>query len=815
MSVVRCRNFYPFLAALLLVGAGGWAGAAEPGSLKVGVLTDNYPFSFRADNGEIQGFAHDVMREVDRVMALKLEFVPGTTGEINPAFAAGRLDLLQSFAHSPEREATVDFSFPYLTMVGAIFVRDGEARIATLADLRGRKVAVHRGSLGEAVLRRAGLGDSIMLVDSVRDALGEVDRGGADATLASRLTGLSLAHRLGLKQVRPLAVAVDGYEVRYCIAVRKGESQLLARVNEGLAVLARTGRFEVIHQRWFGALEPAKYSVEQVVLIIAAGLALALAIALWAGLRQRTLRLKIAGQAEELRQSEERHRAIFEGTHDGLIVLGPPDHTGDYPVEQMNPAACRLLRLGERAWMGATLQRLLPAEVALHGLIAAAVTDRSGAVTGEYACANQAGWWRVTVGPLGSRTLVAVADITETTETRERLHRQEEQMRHTQKLEAIGTLAGGVAHDFNNLLTAIMGNTELSLMTLPPKRVEAENLRQVMNAARRARQIVKQILTFSRHSEPTRELLSVSPVLEETVSFLQTVARAAVKIEHVRAERLPNIVADAAQLHQVLMNIGTNAVQAMRGAPGKLTITEEVVAVGAEVQAQHPKLSPGSYVRIGIRDTGAGMTAEVRERIFEPFFTTKAKGEGTGLGLSVVYGIMEKHGGAVTVYSQPGRGSLFHLYFPAAPGDATTALTEDWSRVPQGRGERVLLVDDDAVIVATAEQILTRLGYHVSAHSRAADALAEFFAPGAEFAVVVSDLSMPECTGLELAARFRAVKPLVPFVLASGFFSAAEEAEAEALRITLRLHKPLTYGGLGRAVAKALGRGSRAPFVVG
>jgi signal transduction histidine kinase/ActR/RegA family two-component response regulator len=539
-----------------------------------------------------------------------------------------------------------------------------------------------------------------------------------------------------------------------------------------------------------------------------------LAVALWAGLRERALRLKIAGQAELLRQSEERHRAIFEGAHDGLIVLGPPDAAGDQPVEQMNPAARRLLRVGEPP-PGTTLRSLLPAEVALHGLIAAAVTDRKGAVTGEYACANQTGWWRVTVGPLGPRTLVALADITEATETRERLQRQEEQMRHTQKLEAIGTLAGGVAHDFNNLLTAIMGNTELSLMTLPPARHEAENLRQVMSAARRARQIVKQILTFSRHSEPMRELLSVSPILEETVSFLRTVARGAVEFEHVRSERLPNIVADAAQLHQVLMNVGTNAVQAMRGAPGVLTILEEEVMVGAEVQAQHPKLTPGRYVRIGIRDTGAGMTAPVRERIFEPFFTTKALGEGTGLGLSVVHGIMEKHGGAVTVYSQPGRGSLFHLYFPAAAGDAAAVLADDWSRVPRGNGERVLFVDDDAVIAATAEQILTRLGYRVTVHTRAADALAEFFAPGAEFAVVVSDLSMPECNGLELAARFRAAKPLVPFVLASGFFSAAEETEAEALRITLRLHKPLTYAGLGRAVAKTLGRGSRAPFVVG
>jgi two-component system cell cycle sensor histidine kinase/response regulator CckA len=787
--------------------------AAEvAGRPKVGVLTDNYPFSFRETNGQLKGFACDIVNELERVTGIPFERVPGATAEVNGAFAAGRLDLLQSFAAAPERASLAEFSIPYLNMSGVIFVREGTTGIATLADLRGRRVGVHRGSLGENILRQAGLGDSIVFVESVAQALRQLDRGEIDATLASRLTGLAQAHHYGLQHVRALPDDVPGYDVRYCVAVRKGDHALLARVNEGLAVLASTGKFDEIRQKWFGMVEPRGYTTLEIVLAVAAGLALALLVAIWAVVRQRSLRLRILRQSEELRWSEERHRAVFEGAHDGLIVLGPADAAGDFPVEQLNPAARRLLHVSGAPAPKLTLRDLLPGEIAVHDLVAASISQRS-AVHGECACRERAEWWRVSVGPLGGRLLVAIADITEAVEAQARLRRQEEQMRQSQKLEAIGTLAGGVAHDFNNLLTAIMGNAELSLMTLPREAPEQGNLQQVLFAARRARQIVKQILTFSRRSEPSREPLAVSPVLEETVSFLRSVARGTVGIEHVKAEALSNIVADMAQLHQVLMNIGTNAVQAMQAGGGTLTITEDEIVLEGEPPVPAVKLPPGRYVCIGFSDTGPGMTEAVRERIFEPFFTTKKPGEGTGLGLSVVHGIMERHGGAVTVYSEVGRGSLFRLYFPAVAGAAAPLPDDADLRVPAGQGERVLFVDDNAAIGQAAGQILGRLGYRVTIYTQPLEAWEELARAGGEYAVVISDLAMPGCGGLELAARVKAAWPHLPIILASGFFSAVEEEAADTLRIHHCLHKPLTTVALGRAVAKCLGRGSSAPFV--
>ncbi len=801
MSSRRLRDFVRLGAWLVLATL--VAGAAEPRPAKVGVLTDNYPFSFRDTDGEVKGFAFEMVREIERVMDLRFERTEGRTPEINGAFMAGRLDVLQSFAHSPEREEKFDFSFPYLTMAGAIFVREGETRIAALADLRGRRVAVHRGSLGEDLLRAAGLADSIRYVDSVEQSLVQLDRGEADATLATRLSGLALAHRSGLKRIRVVPGDVPGYEVRYCIAVAKGERELLARVNEGLAILVRTGRFDVIYRRWFGQVEPRRYSAADVALVVAAGLALALAVALWAFLRQRTLRLRIAQQAAEIRRSEERLRAVFEGAHDGLVVLGPALPDGDFPVEQANPSARRLLGLPATG-TAPGLRALLPADSPVPDFVAA------GRPEAELECAGRTGRWRVSVAPLGDRRLLTVADVTEAAEARERLRRQEAQMVQKQKLEAVGTLAGGVAHDFNNLLTAIVGNTELAQLESGRGHPAEEYLQRVLQAARRAGQLAKQILTFSRQAEPTRERLAVTPLIEETLGLVRSVARGKVDLVHERAAELPGIVADPAQVHQVLMNIATNAVQAMAGRHGVLTVTEEAVELGAEVQSQHPALRPGAYVRIGVRDTGPGMAAEVQARIFEPFFTTKELGSGTGLGLSVVHGIMERHGGAVTVYSQPGRGTLFHVYFPAATGAAPSADPD--LPPPRGAGERVLFVDDDPVIARTAGEILVRLGYRPSVHTRAEDALAELAGPGEGFAAVVSDLAMPGCGGLELAARVRTLRPGLPIVLASGFFSGAERQAADTLGIEVCLHKPLTLAALGRGVARCLGRGSAPPF---
>ncbi len=766
---------------------------------RVGVLTDNYPYSFRDGDGRISGFAYDLVREIEKVMNLRMDRVTGTNTEIRVGFQQRRIDILQSWADFPERAADYDFSVPYLTMSGAIVVRSAERDIRSIADLNGRKVLVHAGSLGETVLKRAGLEASIMPAESVEQALIRLNRGEGDATMVSRLTGLAVAHRLGLRNVRSLDAEVAGYRVRYCFAVHKGNAELLARLNEGLAILVRTGRFDEIYTKWFGHIEPRGFSTTQVLAAVAAGLALALGVAVWAAAKQRTLRGQLLLQAEALRVSEERYRGVFEGARDGLIVLGRgPD---DFVVEQLNPAAGRLLAAGPEA---SKLGVLLAEDPTLAARL------RSSANAGrteefELQCVD-GNWLRIGVNPLGARVLVALSDITEQKRAAVRLQQQEEQLRQKQKLEAVGTLAGGVAHDFNNLLTSILGNTELALIALPKDHPEVAGLAQSLRAARRARDLVRQILAFSRQAAPSREVVAIEPLVDETINLLRTLARGAVEFNVRLPADLPAVLADPVQVHQVLMNIGTNAVQAMRGAPGRLDFRASVVELGVQLSSQWPEVRPGSYICISIQDTGPGMPVEVQQRIFEPFFTTKPPGEGTGLGLSVVHGIMQQHSGAVTLQSQPGQGTLFQLYFRTAsrslPGVGSTPPVP----VPEGRGEKVLLVDDDPAIVETAAKMLRQIGYTVSAHCRADEALKEWTAAPEAFAVIVSDLTMPGMNGLQLLARVHALRPAQGFVLISGFFSESESAEAASLGVAALLPKPLSIGSLGRAVAAGLAR---------
>lgn len=791
-----------FFAAVLWLASGfaspGWMAEAP---LKLGVLRDGYPFSFTDDKGNLTGFAYELLDEIESVMALRFWRVAGTTVDINGAFQRGEIDVLQSYAWSPEREASVDFSTPYLIMNGAIVVRSGERRVRTLADLRGMRILVHAGSLGESVLVRSGLGDSVVHVRSVEDALLKVAAGEGDATLVGRLSGLALAHHLKLENLRTLDVPVDGYEIRYCIAVREGNRELLARLNEGMATLVQTGRYEALYQKWFGHVAPSGYTAEQIMGAVAVGLAVALAVALWAALKQARLRRQLTRQAEALRRSEERYRAIFEGARDGLLVLR---RDGDgWVAEQINPAGRRLFACADDE-AAPPLARVCGADTALAARLAEAAERRVGEEF-EHERAG-GGWLRIGPAPLGESTLVRVADITEAVQARERMRVQEEHLRQRQKLEAVGTLASGVAHDFNNLLTAIMGNTDLARRLAPSSPRVAECLDTAMKASLRARDLVRQILTFSRQAEPRRERVELVPLIEETMNLLRMLARGAVEFDLRLPADMPPLWADAAQLHQVLMNLGTNAVQAMRGQTGRLTVSAERVEVGEELRAQHPRLRPGSHVRVGVQDTGPGMAPEVVHRVFEPFFTTKATGEGTGLGLSVVHGIMQGHGGAVTVYSQLGRGTLFHLYFPVEASGVAEAHHEVPSRVPHGGGERVLLVDDDPVIATTGTTILETLGYRVSAYARPEAAWAEYERGRGDFALVVSDLTMPGLGGLELLARVRGRDPDRPFVLTSGFFSEQERVAAEALRVTILLPKPLGMDTLGLAVARALGR---------
>ncbi len=777
---------------------------AETLTYRVGVFDDNFPFSSKGQSGEVEGFAVDLLAAVERVMSLRLERVVGNTGSITSDFHAGRVEMLQSFAHTPARESEAEFSVPYLIMAGSIFARHDGPSFENLAALRGHRVMVHRGSLGERLLREAGLEETIVYVESVDEALRRLSAGEADATLVSRLTGLASAARHGWENIGPTGEPIPGYNVRYCFAVREGNRTLLAHINEGLAILQRNGEFERIYRHWFGRIDPAPgYTAADITTAIAAGLAVALLIAIWAVARQRALGRRIAAQAQAIRVNEERYRGFFEASQEGFVVVAPAG--GDdtrFVIEQVNSVARRLLPFSSPDVTGRPLHHAMTGGVEFCQRIATALSSKEEPIF-EYQPAPDR-YLRVSAARIGPRILVVASDLTAAKQAEERLRLRDQQLRQTQKLEALGTLASGIAHDFNNVLTTILGNADIATFDLPPDSSVQGQLDEIRAASERARQLVRQILTYSRQTESRREIVPLSPVIEESLRFLRATVPTTIRIRHRSCPAATLVEADTTQLHQVLMNLLTNAVHAIGDGHGTVEIAEEIVALTPALSLKHPELEPGDYVRISIRDTGCGMPPEVMQRIFEPFFTTKDSGRGTGLGLSVVHGILQNHHGAISVSSTPGEGSTFFLFFPLAQRPAPARENTAPVGAISGGGERVLLLDDEQAIVRAASVLLTRLGYAVSAHHDPTAALAEFEKAPDSFAVAITDLTMPRMTGFELAGHLRQHRPSLPVILMSGYITDKDHLRIRELGIARVLDKPVTLAALGHAVAETL-----------
>jgi signal transduction histidine kinase/ActR/RegA family two-component response regulator len=382
--------------------------------------------------------------------------------------------------------------------------------------------------------------------------------------------------------------------------------------------------------------------------------------------------------------------------------------------------------------------------------------------------------------------------------------RTEIQKRQAQKMEALGTLASGIAHDFNNILAAIIGHTQAASDSLPEPSPAAAHLREILVASKRAKDIVRQILTFSRHGRERHGPVPLHSVVAEGMGLVRASLPDTVEL---RLHVDPNssmVSGNATQMHQVLLNLCANAEHAMRPRGGVLEVRVEPFEVGAELAAHHPPLSPGLHVKLTVRDTGHGIDPRVRERIFDPFFTTKGAGEGTGMGLAVVHGIVASHKGAIMVDSTPGQGTRFEILFPRYENPPVVAPV-DGDRNGAGR-ERLLIVDDEPFLARLWVSLLESLGYRPVACCSAAEALTAFRGAPESFDLVITDLVMPEMTGDALARELLRIRPDIPIILCTGFSHTMTEEAAKAIGFRAYLEKPLGRRDLALAIRSVLGQ---------
>ncbi len=375
------------------------------------------------------------------------------------------------------------------------------------------------------------------------------------------------------------------------------------------------------------------------------------------------------------------------------------------------------------------------------------------------------------------------------------------QLRQAQKMEAIGTMAGGIAHDFNNILGSLMGFTELALDDAVPGSPQQSNLHEVLTAGKRARDLVKQILAFSRRGEQCKDPVSLSEVIQEGHKLLRATLPTSIEIELVMKAQ-PKVLADATQINQVLMNLAINAAHAMDEGTGKIVVHLEETVLDQAFCIQQPGTAPGPHAMLSVSDNGAGIEPAILERIFDPFFTTKPQGQGTGLGLSVVHGIVKSHGGAVTVHSRAGQGTTFVIYLPVITGPQPADIVEPVD-LPGGR-ERILYVDDEQGLLNYARQMLTRLGYHVVTRDSALEALEYFRNHHPQIDLVITDLTMPHMTGDILAVEIKRIRAAMPIILCSGLDNRISSQKAEKIGISAVIGKPVLKADLAFTIRRVL-----------
>ena len=787
---------------------------SQRGTLIVGGANDTYPYGYIGPDGGWIGFSGDVMEAVARVMNLSIKRVGLSSREVQDRFRDGEFDFLQSLSQTTDRDRYADFSVPFLTLQGAIFVRKHGSPVKQIEDLAGKRFAlVGANSIGAQFLHDHGIMVETVLVSSTEDGLRRVESGDCAATFVSQLTALSVIEHSGLHNVAMLGLPFPDYDIRHCFAVHKGDALLLARLNEGLAILHRNGEFDQIYNRWFGHIVSPFISRQQVVRGATAALVVGLLAALWALQHQRMLRRRISGQASELALQKELLQALYDNVPMAMCVL-KADPSG-YLILSINRQAEKYFGLPAAEATGRVLADFSPASewiVHLAELLQRGLASPS--FLREERRLNSVNKRLIyTLVPMtpGSdghaRLCVLAEDVTE----RRNL---DDEIAQSRKLRAVGELVGGIAHEFNNLLTPIMlkvGQIQLDWSHDPNLIAET---RLIAEAVQRSSELTQRLLTFGRKTDHRAEAVHLSAVVSNCFSLLRLTMDRRILWEQAVPSDLPPIHFSATDLNQIILNLVINArdtlLEKLAAHRGEWTPVIRVEAKFLPADTNHrldgtPSLRQISgWQQLTIRDNGMGMTPDVRERIFEPFFTTKPVGKGTGLGLATVWHIVTEVSGRIEVESTPGLGTAFHVYLPMLPAPDQVAVPTR-AALPATPSVRIFMADDDPLVSNAVTAALQRAGHTVAHRPDGAVAWQYLQDHLAEYDLLLLDVNMPGLDGIELAQRLRSDgRYQGRIIITSGRLGSDDLDLITAARVDCVLNKPFAIAELLEAVRTSL-----------
>jgi PAS domain S-box-containing protein len=820
-----------WVGGAVVLGLMSWWFFAGDGVDRSRVYTIDYgndvPFHFKGPDGAPAGLAVDLVREAARAKNIRLNWVREGEGSAatDPlrVLITVRTNLLKNL-HLTE---------PYLQGRSS-FIVASNAPIRTAGDLEGKRISYVNFAIHRLNLSRLFKTFAAVPTPSSREAVEKVSAGQSDAAFISDYAiepaCLNVALPFPVRIVPSQAPAS-----RMALASRPEYARVADVLRDGIRDMAVDGRLERIVDRWgfFPNLitdrrdELIKEKRKVTYLQAAAGvLLLMVGLSGWliARLRVNITERKLAELA--LKSSELKSRSIVESTpvpmavyddrqritflnHAFIKTLGYtlediPTLSDWWPKAYPDPSYRERAAVSWRAELDRSRQsgsEFPPMEVRVRAkdgtdrVVLAAASLLQGSRQGEH--------------------LVVLIDITDRKRQESERQDLESQLRHAQKMEAVGVLAGGIAHDFNNILAAIMGNAFLAVSDLARSHPVHAYLKEIQKASARATALVGQILTFSRKGAREQRALNLRPVVEEATRMLRSTIPAGVELT-TRFASAPMALADPTEIHQLVINLGTNAWQAMDGRSGEIRLAVEGVTVDEDFARAHSDLRPGSYVRLTVSDNGHGMSPETLEHIFEPFFTTKEVGKGTGLGLAVVHGIMKGNRGAILVKSKLGEGTTFELYFPAAPEDRPPAPEPvSISASIAGQNRRILIIDDEEPLVRATTALLEKSGFRVTGFTRPEAGLEAFQSAPNLFDLVITDYNMPGYSGLELARKIQQIRPGTLVILTSGFITDRMRDEADSAGVTELTGKPITSDELLQIIHRLIRPAPTAGFPVG
>ena len=748
------------------------------------VAIDPYwePIEYIDESGNPQGISVDYLKKIMAFLNNQsFEYVRGDSWPDLLSMAdKGKVDLFMALSRTDEKEKELRFSRPYISIPVMIYANKDASHLVDLKELNNRKVSVVSGYALDEWLARDYPGINLLKAQNIHEALSALQSGDVDAFIDNILSVNYHISQYGYTNLKIIGETPYSYDL--CFAARNDLAQLVPIIQKVLDSIPESEKSE-IRKKWITIGYEHTFDYSLLWKGAAGAIALFVLFILWNRYLARVIekRTKALELSNRIVSNTSIGTAVFQSSGDCIMANEAAAVQVGGTVEELLRQNFRKVRDWQENGLLYLAEKALESEKEQTGEITT-ITTFDKAVT--LYCRFIPFRFKDE-----KHLMLMFEDITDRKRAEEEKIALENRLQQAQKMESIGTLAGGVAHDFNNILSPIMLHAEMIMEDLPSDDPLQQDVNEIYKAGKRARELVQQILTFARKKPEEKIVLRSSLIIKEAVKFLRSTIPATIDVQYEIKTDQDRILADPTQINQIVMNLCTNAAHAMRQKGGILKIILDNEDIVEERINGVFIFKPGKYLKLSVRDNGKGIPPEDMHRIFEPYYTTKNIGEGTGLGLAIIHGIVQNYGGNIELESEVGKGTTFHIYLPLIESETQIIDTQDLN-IPKGT-ENILIVDDEGAILNALKKMLERLGYNVTAGIKAIEILNIFRNDPKAFDLVISDMTMPYMTGKELAGELKKIRPDIPVILCTGFSDQINEKEAKTLGIDAFILKPI------------------------